>query len=96
MSKQKTYSANEVCEELNISNWTLSNWYRWENKRVQRGTCKPYLPKPEKRADLKGKPRFWTQKQLDELRKYKESIVLGRNGIYGEYSNPNYVKKVKE
>lgn len=94
MNNEKMYSANDVCKALKITNYTLSNWYRWERKRVSEG-CEPYLPQPQKLEHTKGSPRLWTKEMVEELRLYQKNIVSGRNGIYGVYSNP-YHKETKK
>lgn len=99
MVNEKLYKANEICEKLKITNWTLRNWYSWEKKRIENGIVdKPYLPKPEILTNAKGKPRVWTKEQFEELKNYQKNIVTGRNGIYGIYSNPAYkeTKKYKK
>lgn len=97
MSKQKTYRMLDLCKELGISVHTLSKWYQWEKLSLKDGLVKePYLPVPEKLMNERGKPKIWTQQQLDQLRDYKSHIVMGRNGNYGRYSNPlnkNYKHK---
>lgn len=83
------YSAIEICEKLNISTWTLANWYRWERKLLNEGKIEEsYLPEPYVITNKKGKPRRWTESMYEELLMYKSKIVIGRNGIYGKYSNP--------
>lgn len=90
------YSADEVCKEVGISSWTLGNWYRWERKQIESGRVEGnYLPIPERRDDLKGKPRRWSADMVKELKNFKKSIVVGRNGIYGVYSNPLYKETQK-
>ena len=99
MSNNKTYKAIEVCNELNISINTLTNWYRWQNNLLKTGEItKKYLPEPSKLEHEKGKPRIWTQAMVDELKEYKSSIVFGRNGVYCKFSNPNHknTKKYKK
>lgn len=88
------YSADEVCKELKVSSWTLSNWYRWEQKLISDGN-ESYLPAPIKLEHTKGTPRRWTESMIEQLREYQKSIVTGRNGIYGVYSNP-YHKETKK
>ena len=94
MVENKNYYANDVCEILNISNYTLSNWYRWERKCLKDGGAdKPYLPQPNYEMDVKGKPRYWTSEQIKQLESYKKNIVHGRNGKYGKYTNPLHKEK---
>ena len=98
MSNEKLYRADEVCKELNISSYTISNWYNWERKQLKGGVVdKPYLPKPIRMEHTKGSPRCWTYAMIEELRNFQKTIVTGRNGIYGVYSNPYYkdTKKYK-
>lgn len=91
MNELKKYRANDVCEALNISNHTLRHWYLLERKQIVAGLIKDnYLPQPLIDSTMRGKPRIWTCEMVNELRHYKENIVLGRNGIYGAYSNPNH------
>lgn len=93
------YSAYEICKELNITIYTLSNWYRWEKKQIKEGLVEQaYLPEPIRIPNVKGKPRRWDSNMLKQLKKYKEHIVIGRNGVYGVYSNPLYkeTKKYKK
>ncbi len=89
MSNEKTYRINDVCKELGISVHTIQKWYQWERYALEDGSAKKhYLPQPQKLMDQRGKPKFWTEAQLKELKKYKDSIVVGRYGKYGKYSNP--------
>lgn len=99
MSNTQMYRADEICKELNISNWTLMNWYRWEKKLLNSGEVEvPYLPVPERVTCEKGQPRIWTSEQLEQLKDFKKHIIVGRNGSFGKYSNPNHfnTKKYKK
>ena len=96
MSNEKKYSVTQICEELNISVFTLRHWYDLQTKQIKDGLIeKPYLPEPNRDLTMKGRPRYWTKSQLNELKKYQSSITYGRNGIYGVYSNPNHKETKK-
>lgn len=96
MVNEKLYSATEICEELKISIWTLSNWYTWERKQLaDKIVAQRYLPQPVRLNNQKGKPRRWSAEMLEQLRVYQKSIVTGRLGSYGAYSNP-YHKETKK
>ena len=96
MKNEKKYSVNEICELLNISAFTLRHWYDLQTKQIKDGLIeKEYLPTPERDMTMKGRPRYWTEKQLRELKDYQASITYGRNGIYGVYSNPNHKETKK-
>lgn len=93
------YDANETAEKLGISIWTLKSWYMWENKRLKNGEIKKrYLPQPKRIENKKGRPRIWDEKMIERLKKYKDKIIIGRNGVYGEYTNPLHkeTKKYKK
>lgn len=91
MVNEKVYSVSELCEELHISNWTLIHWYDLQQLQMKEGLIdKPYLPEPLRLSDQRGKPRRWTESMVEALRQYQKNIVVGRNGIYGAYSNPNH------
>lgn len=96
MKNEKKYSVNEICEALNISTFTLRHWYDLQMKQIKDGLIeKEYLPSPERDVTMKGRPRYWTDKQLKQLKEYQSSITYGRNGIYGVYSNPNHKETKK-
>lgn len=94
MSKLKNengYKLCEVCEILNISTYTLANWYRWEKRQLEDGIVKEkYLPEPKRLIHEKGQPRVWSEEDVKKLLEHQKNIITGRNGIFGEYSNPYY------
>ena len=84
-----TYSANQVCEKLGITVWTLTNWYQWERISIEDGTLSSrLLPVPERDLTKKGRPRMWSESQLEELKVFQTSIVRGRNGVMAKVTNP--------
>ena len=87
MNNEKLYTEIELCEILNISNWTLKSWYLWESRDIKKGMDR-YLPVPIKLSDRRGRPKRWTNDMVKQLQEYQKSIVKGRNGVHGEYSNP--------
>lgn len=95
MTQQKIYRTGEVCELLNISPHTFAKWYQWERAQLKDGSItERYLPVADKLTNQRGKPKIWTQEQVEQLREYKNSIVYGRHGKYGKYSNPLHNKGV--
>lgn len=86
----KLYNVEELSKELNVSIYTVRFWYECQSKQLRDGAIdKPYLPEPQ-RIQGKGRPRIWTEEQMNALKKYQEGIVKGRNGIYGAYTNPDH------
>ena len=90
------YNLYEVCEQLGVSTYTVKNWYMWENRLIkQQKIKKRYLPQPKKQKHTKGSPNMCDDKMIEQLKEFKANIVTGRNGIYGEFSNP-YHKQTKK
>ena len=82
------YSKEDVCSMLGITHFTLENWYRWERKELKEGAIDvKYLLVPTKLENVKGKPLRWSLSMINELIEYKNSIVRGRNGKFGKYTN---------
>ena len=83
------HNANEVCKQLGITIWTLTNWYQWQRISLKDGTLdEPILPEPIKEEGVKGKPRMWSDEQIEELREFQKQIVRGRNAIMAKVPNP--------
>lgn len=97
MTENKMFKADDVCKALHITIYTLRNWYSWEKKIVESGGEK-YLPQPIILEHTKGKPRIWDAEMVEQLKEYQKTIVTGRNGVYGIYSNPFHkeTKKYKK
>ena len=90
------YNLNQLCEKIDVSIWTIRNWYSWERRLLNEGKItEPYLPQPKKFEDVKGKPRMWTESDVVELTKYKDNMVTGRNGVYGQFTNPEHKETKK-
>ena len=83
------YDRQQAAQKIGISTWTLRTWYLWQSRRLRDGAIdKPYLPEPQVIPNRKGNPKGWTDEMIKELKKYKDSIVVGRNGVFGDLSNP--------
>lgn len=96
MSNEKMFTADEVCKELKITIYTLRNWYNWERKQLEAGNVSSsYLPEPIRNVHAKGKPRMWSKEMVLQLKDYQKTIVMGRNGNYGMYSNPMHTETKK-
>lgn len=89
----------EVCKILGISVHTFAKWYEWQSRLLKEGKItEPYLPQPQPLITLRGKPNGFTDEQIEQLKQYQKTIVHGRNGVYGIYSNPLHkeTKKYKK
>ncbi len=91
MFDECVYTKNDVCNLLGITIYTLNNWYRYERKELQsKSVEEPYLPHPMQIQNEVGKPLRWSLEMIDELRVYQKSIIRGRNGRFGKYSNARW------
>ncbi len=94
MSNDKKFNYDEAAAELKISRYTLRTWYSWESKLLKEGSItERYLPEPHISSGERGMPRYFTEKDIKKLKEYKATIVVGRKGIYGKFSNPNHKEK---
>lgn len=79
MQNKNLLNAKELCEKLNISSYTLANWYRWENKMIREGLItERYLPTPVIDYSKRGAPRYWDNAMLEQLKEYKNILLLER------------------
>lgn len=91
----KLLTSKEITDILNISIYTLNNWYNWYND------CsydKPYdlpdLPKYHQ-ANPHAK-KYWDEKDVEQLKIFQEYINAnkGRRGVMGEYTKRYRPKEV--
>ncbi len=87
MESEVKLSALKVSQKLNISTKTLNNWYRfWEDETTEKPKGIPELPAYQRIND---NMRIWDVKDIPQLRKFKNWIPKGRNGIMGK-TNARY------
>lgn len=90
------FTKPQVAEQLGVSIHTLTKWYEWESKLLKDGKItERYLPIPTKDYTKKGSPNTFSEEQIEQLKTYQSSIVHGRNGVYGGYSNPLHTQTKK-
>ncbi len=83
------YNRNDVCQMLGVSQFTIKNWYMWQRKQLDEGNIDAeYLPHPERKTNVKGQPLYWSLEMISDLKSYQSSIIKGRNGVFGKYTNP--------
>lgn len=91
------YNRKQVCEELNICEHTLSNWYYYERKLLKENPRRgKRLPDPIKIANTKGNPNYWDEEGIEKLREFQKNLPRGRKGEYGKFTNPYYKGVSKE
>ena len=78
-------TAYQVCNELNVSVKTLTNWYKWyEDSSFEKPQNIPELPKYVR--NTKNGPRYWNPSDIQQLKVFQEFLPKGRNGIMGEFN----------
>ena len=83
MSKRIT--ATKITQFLDISVQTLNSWYAWYNDpEFEKPEGTPYLPPYEQEHPRA--PRYWTEDDLYDLRKFKEWVPKGRGGVMGNHN----------
>lgn len=91
MSNEKKFNYDQTAEQLNVSRHTLKTWYLWESRQLREGSItERYLPRPHIEPNKRGNPRYFTTEDIKALKKYQKTIVVGRKGKYGRFSNPNH------
>ena len=91
MSNVKKFNYDETAAALNVSRHTLKTWYLWESRLLREGSItEHYLPIPSVETGMRGNPRYFTSADIKALKKYQSTIVVGRKGKYGRFSNPNH------
>lgn len=97
MVDEKMFNFDEVAAKLKISKYTLRTWYTWESKLLREGSVKEhYLPIPYRATNERGVPKYFTKADIEKLAQFKANMVVGRNGIYGKFSNPNHKEKEEQ
>lgn len=88
----KLLTADEVCKELNISIFTLNNWYRYKRENPEDDLAQ-ILPEYTKRTATS--PRQWRRGDLKKLTKFKETRKLGSKGQMSKSLQKYYKKEEK-
>jgi hypothetical protein len=87
-------SASEVSRELNVSVKTLTGWYKWYTSEIPKPENVPTLPMYVQEHERS--PRLWNPDDLDTLKKFKEWVPRGRNGVMGRINEQYWSKKNKK
>lgn len=82
---KKRYSASKIAAFLDVSVVTLNNWYKWYYGEFEKPADTPVLPMYFRASD-RG-PRYWTEDDLYDLKKFKEWIPKGRRGVMGDVTS---------
>ena len=78
-------TASKVANRLDIAVKTLTNWYKWySDETIEKPEKFPKLPMYTQ--EHKNGPRYWSESDIEELRKFKEWLPRGRAGVMGAVS----------
>lgn len=89
--KGKLLRIEEVAAAVGCSVVTLENWYRFKKAEPDSKLAKLL---PDFIKDKHTSPRYWKEKDIEKLLKFKNTRVLGRYGEMGKVTQ-QYVKKGK-
>lgn len=85
------FTKEEVCVAVGVSLQTINNWYRFKRENPDDEYAK-ILPEPITLNVRRQK--VWTQKDIDTLKRFKETKPKGRSGVMGSVTQ-RYQKNVK-
>lgn len=86
---EKYYRAEETAAMVGISLQTLNIWYAFKrlNPNSERAQMIPDCIQADKHM-----VRYWTKNDIKKLKRFKETVKHGRNGVMGSITQ-RYVKK---
>ena len=87
--EERKLNAQEASTLAGVSSQTLSAWYRFK-KECPDSEYAQLLP--EFTREGKRRTRYWKESDVEALKRFKESIPQGRNGVLGCVTQ-KYVKK---
>ena len=87
---EKLLRIEEVASKLNCSIYTLNNWYKFKRTEPNHELAKLL---PDYIQDNTTSPRYWAEKDIKKLEKFKEKRVLGRYGQMGKVTQKYYKKE---
>lgn len=83
-------NVGEVSLLVGSSIQTITSWYKWKSLHPDHELTK-FLP-DYTRVEGHRRTRYWKKEDVWMLRKFKENITQGRNGIMGDVTQ-KYCKK---
>jgi len=93
-TQEKLLTSSRVAMQLDVSVKTLTNWYKWYyDNSIEKPKKFPKLP--EYIQERANGPRYWTQDDVKQLKKFKKWIPKGRSGVMGDISC-KYIRNRKE
>ena len=82
IDKVEYYTVTEVAKQVDRSVSTILNWYDAEQYAKENGIEFPEgLPKIHRDFDKKG-TRYWTEKDIENIKQFRDSVVSGSLSFY--------------
>lgn len=75
---EKQYRVEQVATLLGVSSQTINLWYAWKRTNPKSENVKLL---PEYTQATSRSTRYWTREDIKQLRKFKKSIIKGRDGV---------------
>lgn len=88
----KLLTANQVCNEVGISIFTLNNWYRYKRENPNDDLARIL---PDYTKEFTTSPRQWRRADIKKLLKFKQTRNLGSKGQMAK-TIQKYYKKEKQ
>lgn len=87
--EEKLLNVSEVSLIVGASIQTISSWYKWKGLHPDHALAKLI---PEFTRIGNKRTRYWKKEDAWALRRFRDSIPQGRNGVMGDVTQ-KYVKK---
>lgn len=85
-------TASQVANKLGVSVKTLTTWYAFYNdSSIEKPKNMPQLPMYVQ-EHVQG-PRYWNKADIEKLKKFRDWVPRGRNGVMGSINNKYWKKK---
>lgn len=85
-------TATKVTQYLDISMKTLDSWYKYvEDNSFEHPSDMPNLPMYEQKYPRA--PRYWKKSDLEQMKKFKDWVPKGRNGVMGRVNERFWSEK---
>ncbi len=81
--KERLIRIEEVAMLLDVNQFTIERWYRFKRKNPENKNAQ-LLPDFIYQTNSKNRSvRYWKESDVKKLKKFQESIVLGKLGFMG-------------
>ena len=82
----------ELCVLVGVSTQTINNWYKWKRDYADPDDKLAKIL-PDYHQEGTKRTRYWTEKDVKQVIKFKESMIRGRYGVMGDLTQRRYIKR---